>query len=115
MQLASILFRLCLPAILLALPAALFAKPKDDLPWSFQAPQRPGVPAAGKLKHGATAYRNAIDGFILAALEQRDLEPAPEADRPTLVRRAYFDLLGLPPTPDQARAFIESEDPDAWT
>jgi len=115
MQLAAILFRLCLPAILFALPAALFAKPKDDLPWSFQAPHRPEVPAAAQLKLGATGYRNAIDGFILAALEQRDLEPAPAADRHTLVRRAYFDLLGLPPTPDQARAFIESEDPDAWT
>ena len=114
MHLAAILSRVCLPAILLAVPAGIFAKPKEPLPWSFQIPHRPEVPAAEKLKHGTTSYRNAIDGFILAALEQRDLDPAPAADRHVLVRRAYFDLLGLPPTPDQARAFVESEDPDAW-
>jgi len=114
MHLAAILSRVCLPAILLAVPAGVFAKPKEPLPWSFQIPHRPDVPVAEKLKHGTTGYRNAIDGFVLAALEQRDLDPAPAAARHVLVRRAYFDLLGLPPTPDQARAFVESEDPDAW-
>jgi len=114
MRLATLLSRVFLPVILLTVPGGVFAKPKQPLPWSFQQPQRPEVPAAEQLKHGKARYRNAIDGFVLAALEQRDLDPAPEADRHVLVRRAYFDLLGLPPTAEQVKAFVESEEPDAW-
>jgi hypothetical protein len=62
----------------------------------------------------ASAVRNPIDNFILATLEAKGLAPAATADRLTLVRRAYFDLHGLPPTPDQVDEFVNDKSPDAW-
>ena len=56
----------------------------------------------------------AIDRFVLAALEARSLEPQPEADRRTLIRRVSFDLTGLPPTPQQMQAFLSDRRPDAY-
>src|ERR1700730_15111654 len=70
--------------------------------WSFQKPVRPPVPAV----KNASLVRNPIDAFILARLEQNGLRPAAQADRRTLVRRAYFDLHGLPPTPEQSDQFV---------
>ena len=58
--------------------------------------------------------RNDIDRFVLASLERKGLEPAPQASAETLVRRLYFDLLGLPPTADQVRRFIDDDSPDAF-
>ena len=58
--------------------------------------------------------RNAIDRFILARLESVGLKPAPEADRYTLVRRVSLDLIGLPPTPAEADAFVNDKAPDAY-
>src|SRR5207244_2148819 len=58
--------------------------------------------------------RTPVDEFILAKLEAHGLEPAPEADRPTLIRRATFDLLGLPPTPEEIQAFLGDPDPRAY-
>jgi hypothetical protein len=55
-----------------------------------------------------------IDRFILAGLRARGLRPAPPADRRTLLRRLYFDVVGLPPTPDQMRAFLADESPTAY-
>ncbi|MGV3721564.1 MAG: DUF1549 domain-containing protein, partial [Actinomycetota bacterium] len=55
-----------------------------------------------------------IDAFILAKLEARGLNPSPAADRRTLLRRLSFDLVGLPPTPDELQAFIEDRSPDAY-
>ena len=78
--------------------------------WSFKKPVRPAVPAV----KDAAAVRNPIDAFILAKLEQKGLQPAPEADRRTLVRRAYFDLHGLPPTPEQVDEFVNDKSPDAY-
>ncbi len=57
--------------------------------------------------------RNDLDRFILARLEAADLQPSPPTDRHSLVRRLYFDLVGLPPTPDQVSAFTRDERPDA--
>ncbi len=57
---------------------------------------------------------NAIDRFILAKLEDQGLSPAPSADRRTLVRRVYFDLIGLPPNPTQVREFLDDAAPDAY-
>src|SRR5207245_715382 len=65
--------------------------------WSFIAPKRSALPA---VKNEAWV-RNPIDRFILARLEENGLQPAPEADRRTLARRACLDLTGLPPTPEQ--------------
>jgi hypothetical protein len=57
---------------------------------------------------------NAIDRFIRAGLHQRDLAPAAPADKRTLIRRVTFDLIGLPPTPEEVRAFLADESPLAF-
>ncbi len=81
--------------------------------WSFHKPVRPVLPDAGRLKYG-DRVRNPIDAFALKKLEQEELVPAPRADKHTLVRRAYFDLLGLPPTPEQVAKFVRDSSADAW-
>src|SRR6185369_3238888 len=78
--------------------------------WSFKKPARPAVPT---LKD-ASRVRNPIDAFILAKLDQQGLHLAPEADRATFARRAYFDLHGLPPTPEQVTEFVNDKSPDAY-
>jgi hypothetical protein len=78
--------------------------------WSFQPLVRrtpPTVKTAG-WAHGS------IDRFILAELEKKGLNPARDADRSTLIRRAYFALTGLPPTPEQVDAFVRDKAPDAF-
>jgi hypothetical protein len=62
----------------------------------------------------ATWSQNPIDRFILAQLLREGLEPSPAADRYTLVRRLYLDLIGLPPTPRVADAFVQDDDPQAY-
>ena len=58
--------------------------------------------------------RNEIDLFVLKRLLAKELRPAPEADRRTLIRRLYFDLIGLPPTPNAIEKFVSDERPDAY-
>ena len=77
--------------------------------WSLQPVRRPAVPAVRR----ADWDRDPIDRFVLSALEQRGLEPAPKASRADYLRRAKFDLLGLPPTPDEIDAFVNDDAPDA--
>src|SRR5205085_787711 len=84
-------------------------KPTSLDHWSFRPVVRPAIPQA---KSGWP--RNAIDHFILARLEGERLAPSPEADRVTLIRRLKFDLLGLPPTPDEVEAFARDADPNAY-
>ena len=78
--------------------------------WAFVPPVRPAVPAT----KGGPAPRNPIDAFILATLENEGLQPAPEADRRTLIRRLSLDLTGLPPAPPDVEAFVRSRDPQAY-
>ena len=78
--------------------------------WAFQAPQRAAVPSVAS----AAWQRNPIDAFLRASMTAKGLTPAGRADRRTLVRRAYLDLLGLPPTPEQVDAFVNDRSPDAW-
>ncbi len=78
--------------------------------WSFQPVRNTAPPA---VKNQAWA-RNPIDAFILAKLEGKNLQPAPPADKVTLLRRATFDLTGLPPTEAEIRSFLEDNSPDAF-
>ena len=78
--------------------------------WAFVAPQRPSAPAVKR----ADWIRTPIDAFVLARLEREGLAPAPEADRPTLIRRLCIDLTGLPPTPQEVDAFVADSDPKAY-
>lgn len=99
-------------ALLVAVPAALGAAEYSDgerSHWAFQ-PRSDAAPPAAASDWIATP----VDAFVLARLESAGLAPAPEADRLTLARRAYFDVTGLPPTPEEAAAFAEDESPDAW-
>jgi hypothetical protein len=66
-------------------------------------------------RHGDTSWpRNEIDEFILAALRDAGLDPSPEADRVTLIRRVTLDLTGLPPTPQEVEQFLADKEPDAF-
>ncbi len=78
--------------------------------WAYVPPQRPPVP---QVKDTGWA-RNDIDRFLLAKQEAAGVTPSPEADRITLVRRLYFDLIGLPPTPAQVDKFVKDTRPDAY-
>ncbi len=78
--------------------------------WSFIPPTRPEVPAAEE--PGFT--RNPVDRMVLARFREEGLKPSPEADRATLLRRLSFDLTGLPPTPEEVRAFVADTAPDAY-
>jgi hypothetical protein len=89
-------------------------KPQERNYWAFRQRAQPQVPAFGNPADSAWA-ENPIDAFILDRLKKEDLRPAPEADRRTLIRRAYFDLTGLPPTPGEVDAFVNDRSPDAWS
>ena len=58
--------------------------------------------------------RNAIDAFILDALEERGMQPLGSADKRALIRRVTYDLIGLPPTPDEVEAFLVDDTPSAF-
>ena len=78
--------------------------------WAFQ-PVRHFEPP---MIQGDAWSHSPIDRFLLATMKAEGVRPAPPADRQTLIRRASFDLLGLPPTPDQVEAFLADERPDAY-
>jgi hypothetical protein len=78
--------------------------------WSLQ-PISPNAPPAVKDEGWV---RNPIDRFIVRGLETAGLRPAPGADRRTLVRRVWIDLLGLPPTPEEVEKFVADDDPRAY-
>ena len=78
--------------------------------WAFTPPVRPALPPVQR----ADWPRQPLDHFVLAKIEAAGLSPAPEADRATLIRRLYADLVGLPPTPEEVDAFVADERPDAY-
>jgi hypothetical protein len=78
--------------------------------WSFQPVRRPAVP---KVRNVAWV-RTPVDAFILKRLEDEGLAPNPPADRAALLRRATYDMLGLPPSPEEVRAFLADTSPGAW-
>jgi len=85
-------------------------RPEDRAYWAFQPIRKPVLP---NVKESAWA-QSPIDRFILARLESEGLRPVRAADRRTLIRRASFDLIGLPPTPAEVDAFIADRSPDAF-
>ncbi|HYM13265.1 MAG TPA: DUF1553 domain-containing protein [Bryobacterales bacterium] len=95
------------PAITPSVPAITA---KQRAYWAFQPVRKPALPAV-KDKSWPQAP---IDYFILSALEKRGLQPNKPAGKRTLIRRAYFDLIGLPPTPEQIDAFVKDSSRDAF-
>ena len=98
-----------------AAPTGATSRPEFDLGkresehWVWQPVQSPAVPNVGDKEWP----RDELDHFVLARLEQAELRPASDADRSALLRRLYFDLIGLPPTPDQAAEFLGDSAPQA--
>jgi hypothetical protein len=78
--------------------------------WAFQPVHEPALPAV----MNRAWVQSPIDAFVLARLEAKHLAPAPPADRRTLIRRATFDLTGLPPTPAETEAFVSDTAPGAF-
>jgi mono/diheme cytochrome c family protein len=83
---------------------------RDRAFWSFRPVTDPPLPRV----QGAAWPRTSIDHFVLARLEAAGLRPAPPADKRTLLRRAAFDLTGLPPTPEEIDAFLADDSPRAF-
>lgn len=83
---------------------------KEQEFWSFKAPERHARPVVKQTSWPAQP----IDFFVLAALETKGLEPSPAAGRAVLLRRATFDLTGLPPTPEESARFLADTRPDAY-
>ncbi|MBS0205808.1 MAG: PSD1 domain-containing protein [Planctomycetes bacterium] len=78
--------------------------------WSFRPPTRPDIPKALE----AGRVRNVIDSFVLAALAAKGLTQAPDASPDILLRRAFYDLIGLPPSPEELREFLADQDEFAY-
>jgi len=76
--------------------------------WAFKLPMQAPLPQT------ARTFSNPIDRFLEKAREQKGLKVAPKADQLTLVRRAYMDLIGLPPTPEEVEAYMKDTAPGTW-
>jgi len=88
----------------------LAVTPKETKYWAYRKPDDPTPPPV----KNAAWPRNDLDWFVLAKLEARGLRPSPEAEKRVLVRRLYFDLIGLPPTPEEVAAFVRDASPEAY-
>ncbi len=112
-------FALCLLASTFAtaaeIPVAPLGsyKPVERKFWAFQPRKDVAVPRL-TTPAGQRWVKTPIDAFILRNLNNSALQPAPEADRLTLIRRITYDLHGIPPTPEEIDAFIKDKAPDAW-
>ncbi len=96
--------------LLLGCVAAVTPAEADSTHWAFRPVQAPAVPKVRDTEW----VRNSVDAFILAKLEEKDLHPAPAADKLTLLRRVSFDLIGLPPTPAEQKAFLDDTSAEAF-
>ena len=83
---------------------------KERAYWAFQKIKRPAPPEVKQKEW----VRNPIDSFILRALEQKGISAGREADKATLLRRLSFDLIGLPPSPEEVQAFLSDKSADAY-
>ncbi|PWU02087.1 MAG: hypothetical protein C5B51_21605, partial [Terriglobia bacterium] len=95
-----------------AAPTASFTiRPEQRNFWSFQPVKKPALPS---VKDTAWA-KTPIDRFVMAKLEEKGLAPVASADKRSLIRRAYQDLVGLPPTPEQVDAFLADNSTEAFS
>lgn len=101
-------YGIVLPSMLQAI-AAKFT-PAQQAFWAFQPVKSPALPAVRNRSWSTSP----IDRFLLAKLEAKGLKPSPRADKLTLIRRATFDLTGLPPTPEAIDAFLNDHSPEAF-
>ncbi len=97
-------------ALTLTLSLALSNSASSSDHWSFSSPKRSTLPAAAP----GDPAGNEIDRFVLARLAQHELRPSTRADRLTEIRRLSLDLRGLPPSIEEADAYLADESPDAW-
>lgn len=91
--------------------AATAKKANGKEHWAFQPVKKPAVPESRITNH---ASLNPIDAFITEKLTEKGMTLSPPADKRTLIRRVYYDLIGLPPTPEEVQAFIDDASPDAF-
>src|SRR4051794_7640771 len=103
-------------ALLLAASVAVAAEPKGGVVteeakkyWAYQPVTRPPVPDVTDKNW----VKNPIDAFVLAKLDAKGLTPAKPAERIALIRRAFYDLTGLPPAPEEVETFVKSTTPQA--
>src|SRR5881396_187685 len=87
--------------------------PSQRQHWAFVKRSRPQAPQFS-LAADRNWVKNAVDAFILARLKKEGIRPARPADRATLIRRVYFDLIGLPPAPGEVAGFIADKSPDSY-
>ena len=78
--------------------------------WAFKVPVKSALPEPNKVGWS----QNSIDSFVLYGIEQAGLMPSPSANKETLIRRVYFDLLGIPPTMEQLQRFLDDDSPAAY-
>ncbi|PYI86266.1 MAG: hypothetical protein DME26_09375, partial [Verrucomicrobia bacterium] len=97
--------------LLLAVGFSLPSATAGETPWSFRPIGKPAPP----IPRNPEWVKNSIDTFTVAKLEQNGLTPAPVANKLTLLRRVYFDLIGLPPTPEDIEAFTADKGTDAFS
>jgi hypothetical protein len=113
--LISILTVACLCAATAELSEAPLGtyKPMERKYWAFQ-PRKESVPPSFAKTAGRAWVKTPVDAFILDGLNKAGLNPAPKADRLTLIRRVTYDLTGLPPTPEEIDAFVHDRSRNAW-
>jgi len=96
-------------AFLCSLISAAATSPKKEADlWVLKPVVRPQIPA------DATKAANPVDAFIAAEYQSKGLRPVGPADKRTLLRRVYLDLVGIPPTPAEQEAFLQDSSPDAY-
>jgi Protein of unknown function (DUF1549)/Protein of unknown function (DUF1553) len=107
---ATLILSLCVLRNLAAPALGDLKAARSEEHWAFKAPQLSPLPAVQNQRW----IRNPIDVFILARLKRESIQPSPEADRATLLRRLCLDLIGLPPTPEQVKVFLADRRKDAY-
>src|SRR5215472_830082 len=110
MRSLSALLGICVSALAIYAAEAITFTAAQRSWWAFQPVAKPAAPAVRNKKWVKTA----VDAFILAKLEAKDIQPNPPADKLTLLHRATIDMTGLAPTPDEIQQFLVDNSPTAW-